>query len=188
MDSMWVQIPLSIGLAIPIVLLIGGSIYYGLIHRDGPEPDYRHISHMEHDVGFLPCSWKSCTTCYPKAVTEAPVRSYDYNPWSREFSLKSEYRLNSLVQDSYNKQIEMEMRNKIYFDVDPSNPRRVSISNGTHGMVVDRIALESIGEEAMKDRFLKEVQHLSRNTRWEISSPLTAAPLPDPRIEGWIKK
>ena len=179
MDSMWVQIPLCIGLAIPIVLLLGGSIYYNLIDRDGPDPDYRHISQMEHDLGLTPCSLKSCTTCYPKAVEKVTWPVYQFNSFTNELIPQNEYAINSLIQQAYNKEIEMQMRKSIYFDVDPVNPRRVGVSNGTHAMVIDMATLEAVGEEAVKDKFLADIRH-SRNTKWEISNPLPPIPTAQP--------
>jgi hypothetical protein len=163
------------------------GIYYTFISRPKPKANYYHISEMEHAAGFLPCSLSSCSTCYPQAVTEAPRRSYDYNPYTRVMTPKSEYSINSLIQDAYNKEVEMAMRDKIYFDYDPSRGR-VSISNGTHGMVINEEIFNDIGPEAVKTMFLEDVRKLNtRNTKWEISSPISPSPLPDPRIEGYIK-
>lgn len=175
MGSMWVQIVVCTVILIPVFLFIWMGIYYTFISRPKPKANYYHISEMEHDAGLLPCSLSICATCYPKAVTEAPRRSYDYNPYTQVMTPKSAYTINSLIQDSYNKEVAMAMRDKIYFDRDPANPRRISVSNGTHGMIIDAVTLEAIGEEAVKGRFLEDVRRLNtRNTKWEISSPISS--------------
>jgi hypothetical protein len=170
MFPLWAQLLVIVPILAVIIGLICGMIYYRFFDKKKPKPDYRHISQMEHDAGLLPCSLSICATCYPQAVTGPPKGSLAYSYLPRRTSIMpsslNEYNTNSLIQDAYNKEVEMAMRSKIYFDYDDLG-RRVSVSNGTHAMIIDAQTLEAVGEEAVKDKFLADIKH-DRNTKWEI--------------------
>lgn len=99
MNDFWLYV---FAVSFPVTLVIVGYLIDNI--DDGPHPDYRHISYMEHELGFLPCSISStCSKCKEAAMMTGA--------WGKE---GYEWHTNSLSRLAFDKQVESALSRDFY--------------------------------------------------------------------------
>lgn len=155
---------LAISLSIPFVLLIGGSVYYKFF-EGRYDPDYRHISHMEHDLGFTPCSLLSCPTCYPQAVTEAPRGLHQTLKSAANIANNHTVPAPSLTADIVRQTYDKQVGYALYGETsawryNPRNRCMERVVNGKLERVSDTLFRE-MGEGVINQQLLRNIRRTS---------------------------